>query len=208
MSLVRLSALVFLLLASLVCSTSAAASCHIPKQWSTSVAGRSDRLLVSELWLNDTSYPTSFHYALRVKDGSVAWQWPTAPLGDMTQAVQLLPSASPERVYALASYERDAMQANGSVCAVMVALHSSNGQVEWQYDLCLPQVAGVGPAFTILPSPQPHSTAGERILLSIGSTAVSWDGLHAAARTERHYRRATVEGQPDQRGGLDDTARR
>ena len=71
-----LTLLLFLLL-SLVCSASAT-SCHISTEWSTKVAGRSDRyvdailpapycLLLSFAWLN----AMSSHYALNVTDGRV-----------------------------------------------------------------------------------------------------------------------------------------
>ena len=168
------SSLILLLLA-LVCSTSAA-RCHIPREWSTKVVGRSDRevpailsvpycMLLSYAWVNSTSY----HYALRVKDGSVAWHRPLAPLGDMTQAVQLLPVIVTRLCVRVGIMERDSMQANGSVCGVLAALQSNNGKVVWDYELCFPELAGVGPAFTVMQSPHSNTTADERIILAIGA---------------------------------------
>ena len=146
------------------------------------MTGRSDRYvsailpspycqLVSDLWVNATSY----HYALSVRDGSVAWQWPLAPLGDVTQAVQLLPSASPHRVYALESYYVDELQLNGTACGVIAALHSGNGSAIWQHELCYPHVAGVNAAFTVVPSPHSSNAAGERIVLIIGNIDLPFD---------------------------------
>ena len=179
MSRLHSPALLLLLFLSVFVYSASAASCHIPKAWSTNVVGRSDRYvpailpapycqLLSYSWVNGTSY----HYALRVRDGSVAWQWPRAPIGDMTQAVQLRPSSSPDRVYALVSWERDVMRVNSSVCSLLAALHSSDGSVIWAYELCFPEAAGVGPAFTVLQSAHSNSTDGERIVLTIGSSAL------------------------------------
>ena len=140
------------------------------------MTGRSDRyvdailpapycLLLSIAWVDGMS----FHYALNVTDGSVAWQWPLAPLGDMTQAVQLLPSADPDRVYALASFNLYSGQTNEYTCGVLAALHSGNGTAIWQIQLCFHPSAGVEPAFTILQPPPSNSTQGERLLLALSS---------------------------------------
>ena len=140
------------------------------------VNGRSDRnvpailpspycLLLSNQYYNSTGS----HYALDVKDGRVAWQWPAAPLGHFTQPISLQPSAAPDRVYALANFERDHGQVNASMCGVMAALHSATGKPIWQYELCFPSVDALQ-AFTLLQSNGSTSAAGERIVFTSGGS--------------------------------------
>ena len=171
------SALLSFLLSGLLVSF-AAASCHISTEWSTEVSGRSNTdvsailpapycLLLSDKWGNGTG---SF-YALNVRDGSVAWQWPESALGDNVQAVQLLPSVTFDRVYALVSWDRDVRFVNRSVCSLLAALYTGDGSVIWQHQLCYPIEAGVGAGFTVIPQPQQsNGVSGERIIHAIGNT--------------------------------------
>ena len=168
------SILIYVILA--VVSSTASASCHIAKEWTVEVTGRSGRdvsvilpapycLLLSDVWINGTGS----HYALNVLNGSVAWQWPQQSYGDDLQAVQLLPSANPDRVYALVQYERWPQQKNDSICALLAALHSGNGTAIWQHELCFPHVYGVQPSFAVMQPPLSNQTRGERLVLAIST---------------------------------------
>ena len=100
------------LLLSALLGCARAGGCHIAKPWSSSVPDRRWRhrerhaaapyclLLSSAEAYNDTL--PSFHYALDVRDGSVAWRWPASQLNANQYALWLQPSARPERLYAIA----------------------------------------------------------------------------------------------------------
>ena len=186
------------LLLSLFCSSAVAASCHISKPWSVEVEGRSDRnvpailpspycLLLSDRLLNESRV----HYALNVRDGSVAWVWPTFPSYPDTQTVQLQTSADPHRVYALVTFAQGARHINDSQCAWMAALHSGTGQPLWQHELCIPTPIGVtiSTAFQVMQPPMTpansSSTAAERIVLIMGSSSpeqrLSYSLIHVLA---------------------------
>ena len=174
-----LSAFILVVLLPLVvCSIVAAADCHISAEWSKQIEGNTrvearailpspHCLLLSERSLNGSNY----HYALNVRDGSVAWQWPTAPLGPHKdeEALHLQPSAaSPDRVYAMVVFMQDAT--NSIVCAVLAALHSANGTVIWSHELCSASQLGNNPTFVVLQAAT--ATASERIALAFSNINV------------------------------------
>ena len=118
-----------------------AASCSIDREWASKVAFRSDRdvsailpaphcLLLSNTveWVD-----VGFHYALDVRNGSMAWQWPAVPFDTSQVALQLRASTHPGRLYALVSYASE--EQSPYTTAVLAALHAGNGTAIWQYKL-------------------------------------------------------------------------
>ena len=172
MSCLRSSCLFILVILAVVSSTTFA-SCHISKEWSSDIVGRS-QLDVSAilpapycLLLSDREDGTNYHYALRVENGSMAWQWPAYWFVDtQMRAAQLAVSVDPDRVYALVTYERWP-QLNTSTCGTLAALHSGNGTVIWQHELCM--VNGEQPGFAVMQPPLSNTTQGERLVLVITS---------------------------------------
>ena len=186
MSCLRSSSLLplhLLVLAVLVCCTSAAPSnCHIAQQWSLHIADRSVVdvsailpapycLLLSDYVQNSGDY----YYALDVRNGSVAWQWPAEPYHDIQQVKGLQPSSHPERVYAAVSYVKNENTLNESMCLVVAALHSGNGSAIWQHELCFHTAIGVVPTFIVMQPPPAHPTLGERLLLALSSNYLQID---------------------------------
>ena len=168
--------LLALLLAALLRYTSAA-GCHVDTAWLSKLAGRSNRdvrailpapycLLLSDAAVQPGS---GYFYALDVRNGSVAWRWPAVQLGSGQYALQLLPSARPDRLYAMAWYraEQQAAAANNTLHTVVAALHSGNGTAMWQYKVSMPYPTNDLPSFAILQPAVLEPALGERLVLAV-----------------------------------------